>query len=995
MRRALLLGPQASGLRGVGRDLAIMTRCLDMRGFVTDVVTGYDATRAGIVDRFERLIDETQASDSVVFYYSGLGGRVVSSGGGDRDLQYLAPTDIDESTGGDFRGITSLELSLLHARLAERTRNVTSILDCCYAARMSRNAQDFLQKARVQPMRVDVEAHIGRLRLPADLLRLVGNPDTVRLLACAPWEPAYEYTNADGERVSMMTEALGIALDRTLDAPVSWSVLVQWIRSRVQIMTPEQRPEVEGPAGRLVFDTAVADPDGRGLLAAVDAGRNRIRVPGAALLGVRAGDELVVTVPGGPTGSVIGTARVTGIDGVAAEANLTLRSGAERVPQAARVRPYRTVARPRPVTVHGTGERAEQVRSALDAVELLTPVEPGQEAFAEVTVGEKVVVHSAGLPVSPAHTADSAGVAGAIQDLTRLARADILRTMVPEPEEVLPDQQFTVEWGRVSADRTHPLEQSGEALHVGERVYVRLANKSDHDLYFTVFDIGVSGAISMVTSSDPSGVRVKPGGEYVVGRGFHDTDGAIAGTPLAWPSGVPAYGPLPETIITIVSSRRQDLSALEQSRLGLGAQGVLPRRSSLQRVAAQLYTSATREWGANVDATGLRYTVHRIDFMLVPADAPTDETVHFEIDERPAVSVRTLAATPVGPPAASVAPDTLRSVAVRILDLVIGQDKAVRGVELRVDALVLTRGPDSLPAYRAQTVRFSGVRPGDRLGFDNLLVYRGPAASFLDLAIWVSQDRPGCPALSEMLDRSLTADDVRRAAIRATGAGVAGQQAVAATMAVGSVSVIVNTANELLSQNADDLVGIYRTSLLAVERFGAGRHPAAGLRRARNVEFAYEITEISDAGGDPVDGSTSKLPRSLVPARTSSPERVISAWLGEPDEILTVGATYHLGIRIGSAHPRPLSTKPFTGIDQTTDLDIIVAVQGSDVRVRPAWRRTTLPVGGDTEDLIFEIEARVEGPISVVVTVHMARSLSRIDELTVPLVARTGIRTPS
>jgi hypothetical protein len=66
-------------------------------------------------------------------------------------------------------------------------------------------------------------------------------------------------------------------------------------------------------------------------------------------------------------------------------------------------------------------------------------------------------------------------------------------------------------------------------------------------------------------------------------------------------------------------------------------------------------------------------------------------------------------------------------------------------------------------------------------------------------------------------------------------------QAATAVAALGAGAVIINTAYQLLAKATGDSIGLYRTSLLAVEAFGVGRHPTAGVLRAQDFSFWYEI----------------------------------------------------------------------------------------------------------------------------------------------------------
>jgi len=105
----------------------------------------------------------------------------------------------------------------------------------------------------------------------------------------------------------------------------------------------------------------------------------------------------------------------------------------------------------------------------------------------------------------------------------------------------------------------------------------------------------------------------------------------------------------------------------------------------------------------------------------------------------------------------------------------------------------------------------------------------------------VSRDRSGSLALSDLLREELNAEDVRQAALQLAGLAMTAPHAAAAVMAVGGTAVIVNLAYRLLSGVVGDSIGIYRTSLLAAENFGIGRHPASGVQEAQDFAFAYEI----------------------------------------------------------------------------------------------------------------------------------------------------------
>lgn len=72
-RRALVVGSQIEGLRGVHNDVTAMVDVLTVRGFAIDQRTGDAASRAGILDGYDRLIEASSDGDAAVVYYSGHG----------------------------------------------------------------------------------------------------------------------------------------------------------------------------------------------------------------------------------------------------------------------------------------------------------------------------------------------------------------------------------------------------------------------------------------------------------------------------------------------------------------------------------------------------------------------------------------------------------------------------------------------------------------------------------------------------------------------------------------------------------------------------------------------------------------------------------------------------------------------------------------------------------------------------------------------------------
>jgi hypothetical protein len=137
------------------------------------------------------------------------------------------------------------------------------------------------------------------------------------------------------------------------------------------------------------------------------------------------------------------------------------------------------------------------------------------------------------------------------------------------------------------------------------------------------------------------------------------------------------------------------------------------------------------------------------------------------------------------------------------------------------------------------------VKDGARLPLDNLLVYHGPARGFLDLAVWVSRDDQHGLTLAELLKQQLGGAEFKESALLLAGLAVAAPTAGAIVAGIGAAATVANIAYKLLSAAVGKSIGLYRTSLLATEQYGVGRHPAAGALRAQDFSFWYQVSDVS------------------------------------------------------------------------------------------------------------------------------------------------------
>ncbi|MBK7829750.1 caspase family protein [Nannocystis sp.] len=251
MRRALLIGCRTHELTGVESDLVRVDAALELHGFnIRRTIQGPDATRDGILAALRRLIAETARGDAVLVYYTGHGGlafnknAVMPGDGGKptvaepRYFQYIVPTD---HALGNFRGIFSAELTALVAEVTTITPNVAVVLDCCHSTGGTLGGEQITYRARSipAPWAGDVTRYVAWLRAQGYALdrraAIEGNPNAVRLVACAANQTAYEYTDArDGSRGGLLTAEFVKILraERGGELP-TWDAVGKEIRERV------------------------------------------------------------------------------------------------------------------------------------------------------------------------------------------------------------------------------------------------------------------------------------------------------------------------------------------------------------------------------------------------------------------------------------------------------------------------------------------------------------------------------------------------------------------------------------------------------------------------------------------------------------------------------------------------------------------------------------------------------------------------------------------
>jgi hypothetical protein len=822
-RRALLVGSATSGLVGVDTDIELLQGELGRRGFEqVRVLTGSAASRAGILDGLDRLVAETRTGDDVVVAYSGHGARLPLldpsaqlAAGQSGYLHFVVPTDFAASTPTDFRGLLAGELSRAQWRLTDAARSVTTILDCCHSGTLSRDVDvrpKALSQWQVEQVpAAGVETLLDALR--AEPSRPVeANPFAVRVVACAAHETAFEVPAAGGGAVGLLTDRLVAVLREVGDRPVSWRALLARVRAEVARRIPAQRPDVEGPADRVPF-SATTRPESFGL----PVGRRpdgRVVVPGGLLLGLGVGSTVRLVDEQGSPPAALGEATVTALE--AADAILD-RPPAAALPDGTSAVPVGSGALDRLVRVDTTEPVAAALRNALAARPGLGVAGAGDPAFATVTETDELleVVDRAGAPWRQPQPADDAGVSWTVDLLDVLARGDRLRARGRDDGGAGFDSGVRLRAEALTRREWEPLAAAGARVPAGTPVRLTVSNEGASDAYASLLDVGLSGRTALVTTDSPAGRLLRPGESSTVA--YPD------GLRLTWPADVPAGDERPESLVLLITSEPFDARALTTREPPAPVRGEGPAVRG--GVAAVLARDLAPLAEAAPERPGMQVDVAHVDLVVVP-----DPDAAFAVVER------------VTPDQAALVPrgvDIPAAVSVRLEQLTVLRNRALRHADVRVDWMVLTRRGDE-PVLETRTERFPRIRAGEALPLENLLLFSGPVAGFLDLALWVSRDDRGRAELPDIMTEIIQSQEVRGPLMGMADA-FGSDPTMLAIDVVAAAAAIVGVVAGVVRTMGSAHIGLYRTTLLPVERFGVGRRPPAGLHQAQDIQFALEI----------------------------------------------------------------------------------------------------------------------------------------------------------
>jgi hypothetical protein len=256
-------------LQGCVNDVELMAGILkDNFGFEEEKITvlrDEEATRDGILQAMDALVEDVGEDDVAVVHFSGHGSRMRDPDGDEPDGydETIVPHDSGRSSHPN-RDIRDDEIYEWLLRLTSKTPYVTLIFDCCHSGSITRDA--FGEQARwvepddrpveelgIDPISIDIARGAGRDLGPSGWLPL--GDRYVLIAGCRDEESSYEHTIQQGLQ-KVRHGALTFFLSQELNKVTSGTTyrdLFDRVSPQVTAKHSRQHPQIEGARDRELF----------------------------------------------------------------------------------------------------------------------------------------------------------------------------------------------------------------------------------------------------------------------------------------------------------------------------------------------------------------------------------------------------------------------------------------------------------------------------------------------------------------------------------------------------------------------------------------------------------------------------------------------------------------------------------------------------------------------------------------------------------------------
>lgn len=472
------------------------------------------ATRAAILDRFDRLVQASAPGDTLLFHYAGHGAQSAMSADGSqasgRHSTLVASDSRTPQAGGGV--VDDILDTVLKARIDDATAHgvqVVTIFDSCHSGTATRSAEvatRFVQPAPAGDP-VDADGWVPRVPPPG-----VVRAARVHLAAARDGEKALERTTAQGRHGQFTRALVAVA---AANRAATYGEIMQAVRSQVQGQTPVG----EGPLATTPFLGRSAASDARLLTAEVSDGS--LLLFDGALSGVRPGSSFRL--------------HRSAADALAGRAPLGVARVVEVTAQGARLAPVPAgltmgasvaaleVARgvdERPLVVRFEGVDAAVVRRSLDGLEGVTAVDGAADMVVARRGAALLLERPDGTRIADLSRISGTDDAVRIgEGLRRVANAMALLNLPHKPTGARMGRVALATAGcadcRVQRGVDDP---QGPAVGAGDRFRLLVESQSDAPIYPYLFEVTPQFGINRLYPPGSASDQLSPRGFFHVGE---------------------------------------------------------------------------------------------------------------------------------------------------------------------------------------------------------------------------------------------------------------------------------------------------------------------------------------------------------------------------------------------------------------------------------------------------------------------------------------------
>jgi hypothetical protein len=495
------VSPLAGSLNDVEDMLQILTTKFEFPRENILVLKNAEATHDGIIAAIRnQLIAKAKSGDIVVFHYSGHGSQMKDVTGKKISGldETIVPYDSRDPQGKVF-DISGAELHGLLLQLAQKTQNVTFILDSCHSGTLVRGA-------RVRSIAADTRTPPPPPSYAVETTRGLGQTDDAAPLkyafiaAATSKESAYEHISG-GKDHGAMTFFLTQQL-RASKAGATYRDVMDGVVSNVTANYPAQHPQLEGAqADQYVFGDAGSLARSYVAVSPLDAGRVSLAV--GQVQGATIGSIYEVYAPGSkkfaPPEQPVGKVQLTAVDAFASEGKII--SGAKIAPASRAVeREHRYGSAKMRVYLDGLDASPvlQSIRDALQPIKYIEVVTNPAICHIQLRQDQgKIQVLAADLSTLSAPVdAKSPTVVDQIVGKAK-SWAKYFNVLSIRNAESGIDLQFTLK-GNQTRDPMARVGKPDMGFLDGESVVATLTNNSERDVYVAILDLSSDGSISVV-----------------------------------------------------------------------------------------------------------------------------------------------------------------------------------------------------------------------------------------------------------------------------------------------------------------------------------------------------------------------------------------------------------------------------------------------------------------------------------------------------------------